>query len=84
MGNPGFRTWRYRATWKGDTVIGLEPVGNDVATAYSDFDKADKEVYYGGDGPGPLYQRKRMEETADPEPAPIHEDGGGIDFWKIR
>ena len=84
VGNPGFRTWRYRATWKGDTVIGLEPVGNDVAKAYSDFDKADKEVYYGADGPGPLYQRKRMEDTADPEPAPIHEDAGGLDFWKIR
>jgi hypothetical protein len=84
VGNPGFRTWRYRTTWKGDTVIGMEPVGNDVATAYSDFDKVDKEVYYGHSGPGPLYQRKQMEEAAEPGPAPIHEDGGGLDFWKIR
>lgn len=84
VGNPGFRTWRYRAIWKGDTVIGLEPVGNDVATAYSDFDKAAKEVYYGHSGPGPLYQREQMKETAEPEPEPIHEDGGGLDFWKIR
>ncbi len=84
VGNPGFRMWRYRATWKGDTVIGLEPIGNDVETAYSDFDKADKEVYYGHDGPGPLYQRRTMREAAEPEPAPIHEDAGGLDFWKIR
>jgi hypothetical protein len=42
----------YRVTWKGDTVVRLEPLGNEVKTAWSDFDKKDCEVFYGKDGPG--------------------------------
>ncbi len=39
IGNPGFRQYRYRVTWKGDTVVKMEPLGNDYETGYSDFDK---------------------------------------------
>ena len=28
IGNPGFRTFRYRVTWKGDTVIRMTPLGD--------------------------------------------------------
>ncbi len=83
VGNPGFRTWRYRTTWKGDTVIRLEPVGDVAARAYSDFDKADTDVYYGAAGPGPLYQREGMRAEAEPAPSPLHEDSGGLAVWKL-
>lgn len=84
IGNPGFRQWRYRVTWKGDTVVRLEPVGNDVSTAYSDFDKTKTEVYYGHNGPGQLYQRGDMLADIQPSEAEVYRDDGALDFWKIR
>lgn len=84
VGNPGYRQWRYRVTWKGDTVVRIEPVGNDVAKTYSDFDKMDREVFYGKDGPGPLYLREHMLCDEMPAPAPLHCDEGGFDLWNIE
>jgi hypothetical protein len=83
VGNPGFRQWRYRATWKGDTVVRMEPVDNDVETAYSDFDKAKVGVFYGRKGPGQLYQRDHMLQEVQPSEAELQTDDGGLDFWKI-
>jgi hypothetical protein len=83
VGNPGFRQWRYRVTWKGDTVVRVEPVGNEVKTAWSDFDKRDREVFYGKDGPGPLYQREHMLSDGRPAESLLHMDNGGLDLWRI-
>jgi hypothetical protein len=83
IGNPGFRQWRYRATWKGDTVVRMEPIDNEVEKAYSDFDKADVGVYYGRSGPGQLYQREHMMPEVEPSDAELQLDDGGMDFWKI-
>jgi hypothetical protein len=81
IGNPGFRQYCYRETWKGDTVVRMVPLGNDFATGYSDFDKKEVPVFYGTEGPGPLYQRDHMVSDITPEPAPLHQDDGGPDFW---
>jgi len=81
VGNPGFRQYRYRVTWKGDTVVKMEPVGNEVRTGYSDFEKRQVPVYYGKSGPGPLYQRKSMLRTAQPTLSALHADDGSLDFW---
>ena len=83
VGNPGFRPWRYRVTWKGDTVVRMEPLGNDVPAAYSDFDKADTEVFYGQRGPGPLYRREHMLRDDPPAEAELHPDDGALDLWRI-
>jgi hypothetical protein len=83
-GNPGFRQWRYRATWKGDTVVRMEPMDNDVETAYSDFDKAKVGVFYGHNGPGQLYQREQMLQEVQPSEAELQPDDGALDFWKIK
>ena len=83
IGNPGFRTYRYRVTWRGDTVVKMEPLGNDFETGYSDFDKRQVPVFYGTKGPGPLYRREHMLTGAEPTLAPIHEDDGSLDFWLI-
>ena len=84
IGNPGFRQYHYRVTWKGDTVVRMTPVGEPPKTAYSDFDRKQVEVFYGTEGPGPLYQREYMLEPADPQPAPLHMDDGSLDFWWLH
>jgi hypothetical protein len=84
VGNVGFRQYRYRVTWKGDTVVRITPIGEQVKTAYSDFDKRRVEVFYGDEGPGRLYQREQMIEPADPKPAPLHLDDGQLDFWLLH
>jgi hypothetical protein len=84
VGNPGYRQWRYRVTLKGDTVVRLEPVGNDVAKVYSDFDKMEREVFYGEAGPGPLYRREHFLRNDSPAPAPLVTDAGGLDYWRVN
>lgn len=81
VGNPGFRQYRYRATWKGDTVVRMTPLGNDCATGYSDYERAEVPVYYGTEGPAPLYRRDDMLAEAEPVLSPIHRDDGLLDFW---
>ena len=84
IGNPGFRQWRYRVTWKGDTVVRMEPVDNDAETAYSEFEKAHVGVFYGRKGPAPLYQRDQMLQEVEPSDAALQPDDGALDFWNIR
>ena len=81
IGNPGFRHYRYRVTWKDDTVVRTEPLHNEYATGYSDFDEKQVPVFYGKDGPGPLYQREHFLKEAKPELSPLHMDDGSLDFW---
>ena len=45
VGNPGFRQYRYRVTWKGDTVPRMQPLDNDGPTAWSEMEKAHVPVY---------------------------------------
>jgi hypothetical protein len=84
VGNAGFRQYRYRVTWRGDTVVRLTPIGEQVKTAYSDFDKKQVEVFYGEAGPGRLYQRESMLKTLKPQLAPLHLDDGSLDFWLLH
>ena len=83
VGNPGYRQWPYRVTWKGDTVVRMEALENEVRTAYSDFDQRDRPVFYGQEGPGPLYQREDMLQDIQPVEAEIYLDDGGLDLWRI-
>ena len=81
VGNPGFKQYRYRVTWKGDTVVRMQPLENSDATGYSDSDQCQVPIYYGAEGPGPLYRRDQMLQDISPEPARIHLDRGALDFW---
>jgi hypothetical protein len=81
IGNPGFRHYRYRVHWRGDTVMAMEPLGNDYKTGYSDFEKKEVPVYYGKDGPGHLYQRETLLKTLEPGLAPLLKDDGKLNFW---
>jgi hypothetical protein len=84
IGNPDFKQYRYRVTWKGDTVVKMTPTGEPVKTGYSDFDNKQVEVYYGAEGPGPLYQRDYMLKDMEPQPSPLHMDDSSLDFWYLR
>jgi hypothetical protein len=81
IGNPGWRQYRYRAAWRGDTVMEMIPLGNDYETGWSDYDNRDVPVFYGEAGPGRLYQRQAMLTGGEPEFAKLHVDDGGLDFW---
>ena len=81
IGNPGFRQYRYLVTWKGDTVVRMEPLGKEFTTGYSDFDGKQVPVFYGYAGPGPLYQRERLVNDSEPELSGIHMDDGTLNFW---
>lgn len=84
VGNPGFGQYRYRVTWKGETVVRMTPIGEHVKTGFSDFDGKPVEVFYGKDGPGPLYQREHMLTNVEPKLALLHVDDGSLDFWFLR
>jgi hypothetical protein len=84
VGNSGFRQYRYRVTWKGDTVIRMTPIGEQVKTGFSDFDGKPVQVFYGKDGPGPLYQREHILENAEFKSASLHMDDGALDFWLLH
>jgi hypothetical protein len=84
IGNPGFRQYKYRVTWKGDTVVRMTLVGESPKTGFSDFDGKLVEVFYGKEGPGPLYQREAMIPDIAPRPATLHLDDGSLDFWNLH
>jgi hypothetical protein len=86
VGNPGFRRFRYRVTWKGDTVVRMTPLGEPVQKGFSDFDGKPVEVFYGvqGQGPGPLYRRESMTADVAPRLTPLHADDGQLDFWFLQ
>lgn len=81
IGNPGFRHYRYRVTWKGDTVVRMEPMGKQYTTGYSEFDNKQVPIFYGNEGPSPLYQRKPFELDAEPSRSALYIDKGTLDFW---
>ncbi|MHB1294870.1 MAG: hypothetical protein ACYC4R_07710 [Anaerolineae bacterium] len=84
VGCPGFRQYHYRAMWKGDTVLRMDPIGNEYRTGYSDFEHAYVPVYYGVEGPGPLYQREGWFADQTPTPSDIQMDKGALDLWWLK
>ncbi len=83
LGNPGYRQYRYRVTWKGDTVVRLEPL-EDYRMGFLRGQVDEVPLYYGSDGPGLLYQRGHLVQDDVPELSPIHLDDGSMDLWFLR
>jgi hypothetical protein len=76
------REYSYKVEWKGDTVISMELLGEDYKTGYSEVEKKEIPVYYGKNGPAPLYQREFMRKDTTPVPAQITMDEGDMNFWR--
>jgi hypothetical protein len=71
IGNPGFRHYRYRVTWKGDTVVRMEPLGKEYTMGYSEFDNKQVPVFYGKEGPGPLINANNSSKIPSHRPRPF-------------
>ncbi len=84
IGNAGFRQYPYQITWKGDTVIKIEPLGKIPETGYSEVEGKEVRCYYGEPGPGRLYQRSHLLEAKPISLAELFCDEGMLDFWKIK
>jgi hypothetical protein len=61
----------------------MMPTGEQFTSAVSEAGQK-VDVFYGEDGPGRLYQREHMLAEATPALAPLHVDGGALDFWLLR
>ncbi len=83
IGNPGFRQYTYQVTWKGDTVVKIVPLSEDVNTGYSEIEGKFVPCYYGTHGPGALYQRSALAQVQFAEPSVLYPDDGTLNFWKI-
>jgi hypothetical protein len=84
IGNPGFRQYPYRVTWKGATVVKMEALDEEIQSGYSDFDRCQVPVFYGREGPGPIYLRDNFIAQRQPESvplSPLHMDDGVLDLW---
>jgi hypothetical protein len=84
IGNPGFRQYPYQITWKGDTVLKIEPLGKSHETGYSDFERKEVRCYYAEEGPGRLYQRDALFQDKPVALTELFLDEGMLDFWKIK
>ena len=62
IGNAGRQQYEYRVTWKGSTVVRIE-AGDNPTTGHSHLMNEPVRLYYGEEGPHPLYQRDWMLEA---------------------
>ena len=65
-------------------MVRMAPLEDMPATADSGFDKKQVPVFYGTEGPGPLYQRDFMLKDWNLKPAALQMDDGALDFWRLR
>ncbi len=78
VGNEGFQQYDYAVKWRGSTVLGLEP-GENATMGKSNLMAEPVRLYYGAEGPHPIYQREGMLD-ATPTPGPLNETPGP-DVW---
>jgi len=62
IGNEGYQHYDYKITWKGDTVVEVIPQ-TELTEGFSSVMGRKVRLYYGAEGPGPLYQREEMIQT---------------------
>ena len=74
IGNEGFQGYKYELQWRGSTVMRVRP-GENPATGRSHLMAEPVRLYYGSDGPHPLYERARRPDTG-PQPGSLHATAG--------
>lgn len=71
IGNAGHQQYRYAVTWSGSTVTRLEADPGNARLGRSHLMAEPVPLYYGPDGPHPLYQA-RLAARPGPGTAPLH------------
>ncbi|SRR5579884_97500 len=74
IGNVGFQQYRYTVSWRGSTVLWMEP-GDNPPLGRSHLMAEPVQLYYGAQGPHPLYRREGLLVEV-PTPEPLHQTGG--------
>jgi hypothetical protein len=88
LGNTGHQMYRFRLTWRGDTVMSMEPEASNPRTAY--VGRADKHMpsYYHAAEPlgaaGRLYRREAWRRGLRPEPARLSRREASADWYQFR
>lgn len=85
VGNRGFQQYKFRAEWKGDTVIAMHADPKDPKTGLSHVMKEKTTIFMGPDAPGPMYRREawRADRTDVTPSAPVL-DTRVIDWYSLR
>ena len=78
IGNEGRQSYRYRVGWRGGTVMEMKP-GKNPSYGVSHLMPAPVQLYYGNQGPHPLYQRGNILQNK-PSPLPLH-SATGPEIW---
>lgn len=74
IGNEGRQSYRYRVHWRGSTVTQLEPADN-PKFGVTDLMPQSVNLYYGVEGPHPLYQRGDVLKS-EPAPRTLNKSAG--------
>lgn len=74
IGNTGFQQYAYRVRWRGSTVLAME-AGDNAQWGRSHLMERPVRLYYGAEGPHPLYRRDHL-LLAPPVCGPLHRSAG--------
>jgi hypothetical protein len=75
IGNEGFQQYRFTLQWRGSTVMRLTP-GDNPSTGRSHLMPEPVRLYYGAEGPHPLYGGREPLPEAPASPRPLHRTAG--------
>jgi hypothetical protein len=85
IGNVGYQQYRYKATWKGDTVVEIQADPTNAATAFTNLMNCRTRTFYGPDVPGKIYQRSEYEsDLSKVQPSMPVSDSRAIDWYTLR
>ncbi len=71
LGNAGFQQYGFRVRWRGSSVVSIEPEEGNASQGRSMLEEEPVRLYYGAEGPHPLYQRGPG-WRGDESPAELH------------
>jgi hypothetical protein len=85
VGNAGFHQYKYNITWKGDTVVAIQPDLNNAKIGYSGLMEQNVRLFYGPDNPAPIYRRgDYIKENITIEPSSPVTEEIKVDWYRLN